>query len=220
MPLPPLTQPSGEINSPPAPSNDLFLLRMGSAEMEFTAIDLPGTKPPARWRHSASLIDQNQILLFGGFASSSQVGNVPGHLSNIDQFPTHPSPLPPPFHLPASSPPLEAIQRCLGFQYCHHGVVAARPQVLRVRGRQPHAIRVARNAFSEGCPQCHAHWKECLRVWWLRRDGIRTKGPRRSPHARHRDVEVVENCPQRKGSREEVWSPGYRLRQLPLRLWR
>uniref|UniRef100_A0A7S2QUS9 Uncharacterized protein n=1 Tax=Triparma pacifica TaxID=91992 RepID=A0A7S2QUS9_9STRA len=62
----------GEVNSPPAPSNDLFLLRMGSAEMEFTALDLPGTKPPPRWRHTASLIDQNQILLFGGFASSTQ----------------------------------------------------------------------------------------------------------------------------------------------------
>ena len=40
--------------------------------MEFTALDLPGTKPLPRWRHSASLIDQNQILLFGGFASSTQ----------------------------------------------------------------------------------------------------------------------------------------------------
>ena len=59
-------------SSPPGPSNDLFILRMGSAEMEFTALDLPGTKPPPRWRHTASVIDSNQILMFGGFASSTQ----------------------------------------------------------------------------------------------------------------------------------------------------
>ncbi|GMH98843.1 hypothetical protein TrLO_g14194 [Triparma laevis f. longispina] len=59
-------------SSPPGPSNDLFILRMGSAEMEFTSLDLPGTKPPPRWRHTASVIDSNQILIFGGFASSTQ----------------------------------------------------------------------------------------------------------------------------------------------------
>ena len=59
-------------SSPPGPTSELFILRLGSAEHEWCALDLPGDKPKARFRHTASLIEANQLMVFGGFASSTE----------------------------------------------------------------------------------------------------------------------------------------------------
>jgi len=53
-------------SSPPGPTNDLFILRLGSAEHEWCVLDLPGEKPAARFRHTSNLLEANQILIFGG----------------------------------------------------------------------------------------------------------------------------------------------------------
>jgi dynein heavy chain len=57
-------------SSPPGPTADLFILRLGSLEHEWCRLSLEGG-PAARWRHSACLIESTQILLFGGFSSST-----------------------------------------------------------------------------------------------------------------------------------------------------
>jgi dynein heavy chain len=56
--------------SPPGPTADLFVLRLGSAEPEWCRLSLAGG-PAARWRHSATLVDAGAVLVFGGFASST-----------------------------------------------------------------------------------------------------------------------------------------------------
>jgi len=55
------------------PTNMTHLLRMGSAEMNWEILELDSPiLPLPRWKHTATLFDQTQILLFGGSHSSSQ----------------------------------------------------------------------------------------------------------------------------------------------------
>ena len=36
-------------------------------DLEFTKLNIPGTGPLPRWRHTATLFENTQILIFGGF---------------------------------------------------------------------------------------------------------------------------------------------------------
>ena len=47
------------------PLNELHILKMGSSEFEWCLLELAdGQKPLARWRHSASIYDGTQIIIF------------------------------------------------------------------------------------------------------------------------------------------------------------
>ena len=54
------------------PLNELHILKMGSSEFEWCLLELAdGQKPLARWRHSASIYDGTQIIIFGGYYTAS-----------------------------------------------------------------------------------------------------------------------------------------------------
>ena len=55
--------------TPPIPTNELFKLDLGTeSEFFWTHIKNDGVpQPPARWNHSATKIDQDRIIIFGGF---------------------------------------------------------------------------------------------------------------------------------------------------------
>ncbi|TYZ58261.1 hypothetical protein PybrP1_007938 [[Pythium] brassicae (nom. inval.)] len=57
---------------PPGPTNDLFVLRIGAqAPWEWEKLrSPPGTAPPPRWKHSATVVD-GKVFIFGGFQSST-----------------------------------------------------------------------------------------------------------------------------------------------------
>lgn len=53
------------------PSSEIFKLNLNSkSDMEWTRINSVGMNPLPRWRHTATLFDNNQILVFGGFHST------------------------------------------------------------------------------------------------------------------------------------------------------
>jgi len=51
---------------PPAPVNGLHMVRLGAGSMEWRSLEKLTSPPPARWRHSATLIDEQHLLFFGG----------------------------------------------------------------------------------------------------------------------------------------------------------
>lgn len=62
---------------PPGPTNDLFVLRIGAqtsgggAPWEWEKLRFaPGTAPPPRWKHSATVVD-GKVYVFGGFQNST-----------------------------------------------------------------------------------------------------------------------------------------------------
>ena len=56
---------------PAAPNNDVFMLKIGR-EMEWVQIRLDAAESPvSRWRHSAVLVENTQVLVFGGFHSAT-----------------------------------------------------------------------------------------------------------------------------------------------------
>lgn len=54
------------------PLNELHVLKTGSSEFEWCLLELAdGQKPLARWRHTASIYDGTQIIIFGGYHTAS-----------------------------------------------------------------------------------------------------------------------------------------------------
>ena len=59
-------------SSPPGPTNDLYILKMGTGkDFEWSKPETMGASPKPRWRHSATLLPANKVLIFGGFHSST-----------------------------------------------------------------------------------------------------------------------------------------------------
>ena len=57
---------------PPGPTSDMYILKMGTGkDFEWVKPDTTGTTPQPRWRHTATVFDQNKVLIFGGFHSST-----------------------------------------------------------------------------------------------------------------------------------------------------
>ena len=61
---------------PPAPNNDLFVMTMSTSSYIWRRVDkITGEPPVARWDHSATLFNNNQILVFGGRVSRTNQNN-------------------------------------------------------------------------------------------------------------------------------------------------
>ena len=56
---------------PAGPTDELFLLRMASAEFQWSRPRANGGPPGARWRHTATVFDKTKICIFGGFFNSA-----------------------------------------------------------------------------------------------------------------------------------------------------
>jgi dynein heavy chain len=55
------------------PTNDVFLLKLSTnTNLEWTKLHLSNPKPLPRWRHSATVFNNTQIFIFGGYHSSDQ----------------------------------------------------------------------------------------------------------------------------------------------------
>ena len=63
--------PSDEDGDSAKPSNEVFKLDLTSKNnMEWKEIQIKGPKPLPRWRHTMTVFENTQILLFGGFNST------------------------------------------------------------------------------------------------------------------------------------------------------
>lgn len=61
---------------PPAPNNELFLLRMSTASFIWSRVkNISGEAPSPRWDHTATLFNENQFLFFGGRVSRTNQNN-------------------------------------------------------------------------------------------------------------------------------------------------
>ena len=52
-------------------SNDLYQLKLGSGHMEWSKIQVKGSLPLPRWKHTSTLYDNTQIIVIGGFHTSN-----------------------------------------------------------------------------------------------------------------------------------------------------
>jgi len=52
-------------------SDDLYQLKLGSGHMEWSKLNITGVRPLPRWKHTATLYDNTQMVVIGGFHSSS-----------------------------------------------------------------------------------------------------------------------------------------------------
>ena len=61
---------------PPAPNNDLYLMRMSTASYRWSRVKRITGQPPApRWDHTFTLFGLNQFLVFGGRVSKNNQNN-------------------------------------------------------------------------------------------------------------------------------------------------
>ena len=58
-------------SSPPGPNNNLYQVTVRGDALEWSKPDTMGDSPPARWRHTATVVDGKLIYVFGGFQSST-----------------------------------------------------------------------------------------------------------------------------------------------------
>ena len=62
-----------EKGKPIGPCNDMFILKIGASELEWTRLETPDkdTAPAPRWKHTAVMVDDINLMIFGGFHSST-----------------------------------------------------------------------------------------------------------------------------------------------------
>ena len=63
-----------EKGRPVGPNNDMYILKIGASELEWTRLDPPvqdNAAPAPRWKHTAVMVDDINLMIFGGFHSST-----------------------------------------------------------------------------------------------------------------------------------------------------
>jgi len=69
------TKPNGKTEKRPGPNSDLYRVKLpaagSTAAMRWVKV-ATSQSPPPRYGHTATVVGENRLLIFGGFASSSQ----------------------------------------------------------------------------------------------------------------------------------------------------
>jgi hypothetical protein len=69
------TKPNGKTEKRPGPNSDLYRVKLpvagSTAPLRWVKV-ATSQSPPARYGHTATVVGENRLLIFGGFASSSQ----------------------------------------------------------------------------------------------------------------------------------------------------
>ena len=61
-----------DYKSPPGPTNELYCLKLQNDDLfSWKVVQANGQKPLPRWRHSANVVEQTTVLIFGGFHNST-----------------------------------------------------------------------------------------------------------------------------------------------------
>jgi len=81
-------------SEPIGPTNDMFLLKMSGTEMEWARVETPddGQGPAPRWRHSATMVDDLNLMIFGGFHSGTNRFNDVWYFNVVAMEWTQPTP--------------------------------------------------------------------------------------------------------------------------------
>ncbi len=75
------------------PSGEMYKLNLASKlDLEFTRLNIPGPSPLPRWRHTATLFESTQILIFGGFHNTDHRLNDVWVFDTISNTWTQPNP--------------------------------------------------------------------------------------------------------------------------------
>jgi dynein heavy chain len=77
---------------PVGPNNDMYILKIGASELEWSRADQDDDVPGPRWKHSACMVDEINLMIFGGFHSSTNRFNDVWYFNTVSMTWSQPMP--------------------------------------------------------------------------------------------------------------------------------
>ena len=92
---------------PYGPTNDMFLLQMSGTEFEWARVEAPDDGPAPRWKHSACMVDDLNLMVFAGFHSATNRFNDVWYFNIVTMEWSRPAPIQSEFTPRGNHPPAQ-----------------------------------------------------------------------------------------------------------------